>query len=141
MDSDPHSRSEFLFQNSVDILDPVRLTNQIDVVQESEHLSTCFQSTFDGSEGSMLPQTEQHGHQWIPLFAFPDISGWRGIELLQEWENPVSTRHLQHPLKHGPSGNVVICTEIPSTDTNVAFSSNSELDCKMCTTHSQPSLY
>ena len=34
-----------------------------------------------------------------PHVIFPDVSGRRGTELLQEWENPVSTRHPQHSLK------------------------------------------
>ena len=44
VDSNSHPRSEFLLQNSVHILDPVRLADQVDAVEEGEEL---FSPTFN----------------------------------------------------------------------------------------------
>ena len=98
VDSNSHPRSEFLLQNSVHILDSVRLADQEDAVEEGEELFANFQSPFDGCQGAVLTQTKQNGHWWVPLFTHFVLG------------EPVSTRHPHHPLQHRPSGNGVICT-------------------------------
>ena len=53
----------------VDVHHKVWLGCDIEVVVKSEQLLTSVQLNCDGSEGSVLPQTEEEGHQGVTLFA------------------------------------------------------------------------
>ena len=146
MDSDPQPRSEFLLQNSMYILDPVRGRKRT-----TFHLLSIDLRRLQGRHVAQGRTKWASKNSVVRLLRPVSLHVGSPVSSSQtqvdgEEQNCFKNGRILSPMiiRNTPCNiarqETVSCAPIPSTNTIVAFSSSSVLDCKMFATHSQPTL-
>ena len=90
--------------------DSIRVTHDVKIVQKSEQVFTFLHLICHSSQRSVLCQTEEQGHEWVPLlaplpdvtpFIFPDEVGGLAIESSDEWQDFATVLNAHQHLQQG----------------------------------------